>query len=137
MYPELGQNRARELAYARFWVAHPDAEDVLHDAYEIALRREPKPTRIRLAIKQSACQFLAARARGWTTLGPQAEQVPARRRSLELRLDLARAVDPVDVQTMVELEPSSRAPSRADARSLRRARRRLRNCLTVIESSYP
>lgn len=134
MRPELGQNRARELAYARFWVSLPDAEDVLHDAYEIALRREPKPTRLRLAIKQSACRFMAARARGWTTLGPQAEQVPARRRPLELRLDLARAADPVDVQTMVELEGGARAPSRANARALRRARRRLRNCLTVIET---
>jgi hypothetical protein len=135
MYPELGRHRARELAYAMSWVAHPDAEDVLHDAYEIAIRRGGRPTNIRLAIKQSACRFLASRARGWATLGDSVELIPDRDRSVALRVDLARALDRKDLETVLELEDGARALSRARARSLRLARRRLRSCLTAIESS--
>lgn len=124
----IGKNRPRDLAYAMRWLTLQDAEDVIHDAYEVALLRGERPTSLRLAIKQCMGRFVAARARGWTVIGDGAERVAAARVDFELRQAL-ESCNAVDLETVVELQAGARAPSRANARKLRRARRRVRNCL--------
>lgn len=130
----IGQNRRRDLAYAMRWLELQDAEDVIHDAYEVALRRGERPTSLRLAIKQCMGQFMAARARGWSVLGDRAERLADVEVCLDLRVDLRRTLgtcDDPDLETLLDLQGGARAPSRANARALRRARRRVRNCLMV------
>lgn len=116
------------------WVGFTDAEDVIHDAYEVALRRGDRPTSMRLAIKQCACALVAARARGWTALGETAEAVPSGEVSIGERLDVKRALegcDGRDVAELIETTGGARALSRDVAKRMRRARRRVRNCLTA------
>jgi hypothetical protein len=132
MPPAIGHNRARDLAYAMRWLAIHDAEDVIHDAYEVALMRGRRPTSLRLAIKQCMGRFVAARARGWSNLGEAAERVAAPEGEPEHRVDLGRALatcEPGDLETLIELQGGARALSRVAARRMRRARRRVTNCL--------
>jgi hypothetical protein len=128
----IGENRPRDLAYAMFWVGIHDAEDVIHDAYEIALRRGERPTSLRLAIRQCVGRFVAARARGWAALGDAVDQVASDEPTFEARLDLRRGLErcnAVDVAELVAAVGGARAPSRDLGRRLRLARRRVSNCL--------
>lgn len=129
MSAAIGKNRPRDLAYAMRWLDIWDAEDIVHDAYEVALRRWGRPTSLRLAIKQCVGRFVAARARGWTALGEQVERLPSDEVSIGERLDLRRALatcNSEDVAELIETAPGARAPSRAVARRIRLARRRVR-----------
>lgn len=131
MPPAIGKNRPLDLAYAMRWLDLQDAEDVVHDAYEVALRRGERPTSLRLAIKQCMGQFMAARARGWTVIGDGAERVAAVGVDFELRQAL-ESCNEADLETLLDLQGGGRALSRANARKWRRARRRVCNCLIAI-----
>ena len=127
----LTRRRGEDVLYASRWVGPCDAEDIVHDAYETAIRRRPARTSIRLAIKQHACALIATRRRGWAGLADPDESIACGEALLDERFDdraWLRRADLADVVAVVDCPSSSRAPSRKTARQLRRARRRISQC---------
>jgi len=131
MFDALARRRSNDVRYAARWVGLCDAEDIVHDAYETAIRRDPAPTSVKLAIKQHACAFIAARHRGWVGLSDPDASIACDQAPIDERLDdraWLRRADPADIVAVIGCPSSARALSRKTARQLRRTRRKISQC---------
>ena len=118
------QQRRQLLVYAQAITGClSDSEDIVHDAYELALRRYPKRTSMRLAVKQCAGLFLAARARGWGCIAEPDQLADAGAAApvqiVEMREAFA-SVRVLDLVTIIEGDGERRRTP-----EFRRARRRV------------